>query len=224
MSIYWKSGHILWNSGHIAHSSTCCCSPHICINICNYNKWSDTARDAKINGNTLSAPTIHVNGACGGGFYSNVNPLPAYCSLGLASGGAGLQCCGSQVGGTSSTCTGCDGQSYGGRTCTGGVYPATGCKGEDCGCFNAGCYSNQQTNCSLGDCSGDLTKANFPSSYLVTGTNTFTSAMTASGRCSGDFGCVQIFKLKIVSGAWKLDTTLVNSTYGSGTFTANFTL
>lgn len=228
-NILLKSGKLLLKAGNLAlNGQSCCCGATVgcIINICNANKWSDTARDAKINSNTLTAPTNDSNGACGGGYYwsNNITPDPDYCSWGTIAG-VGLICCGSQVGGTSSTCTGCDGASYSGHTYTAGAYPATGCKGEDCGCSGAGGYSNFQTNCSLGDCSGDLTKQGFNVAWLnIPGSNTFTSAMTASGRCSGDYGVVQVFKVVDSGSGWVLSSVLVNSTYSSSTFSATFSL
>lgn len=229
MALILKDSEILIVGGSLAVHTDCCCESEIgiIINICNANKWSDTPRNAKINGNVLSTPTNHVNGNCGGGYYSNAPGPPSYCGWGTNGSGVGLICCGDQVGGTSSTCTGCDSASYSGHTYTAGVYPATGCKGEDCGCSNAGGYSNFQTDCTLGDCSGDLTTQSFSSAWLnIGGSNTFESEMTAAGRCSGDYGVVQVFKINYTGGTWVLDSgaALVNTFYGTGTFSASFSL
>ncbi len=55
----------------------CCCGPFVAINVCNFNKWSDEIHDAVLNGNMLTRPTVHADGQCGGGYYANIDPLPA---------------------------------------------------------------------------------------------------------------------------------------------------
>jgi hypothetical protein len=188
----------------------CCCGPFVAINICNFNKWSDEIHDAVLNGHTLTQPTVHANGACGGGYYANVSPLPAYCGL-QTTGGTKFQCCGSQVGGS------CGGTNY-----PAGVYPATGAANED---TCASPKSSNQQNCgTLGDCSGDLITQSFPSSYLVTGTNTLTVNRTGATRSAGSYGVVQVAKLEIASGVWRINSFLASGTYGSGNLTLTWNL
>jgi len=152
----------------------CCCGPFVAINICNFNKWSDEIHDAVLNGHTLTRPTGDANGQCGGGYYANISPLPAYCSL-QTTGGTKFQCCGTQVGGF-----------CGGTTYPSGVYPATGAANED---TCASPKSSNPQNCGqYGDCSGDLITQSFPSSYLITGTNTLTVNRTGATRSAGRTG------------------------------------
>lgn len=225
MTTIWKlDGKILMTDGKIAVSDACCCgeppppSVAIAINICNANKWSDTARDVVINGHTATAPTNQVNTACGGGFYTNATPTPGYCSLGFT-------CCGLQVGGTLADCPGCAGGPYTGHTYTPGAYPATGCKGEDCGCAPGGGESNFQVCGTYGDCGGDLTTQVFDTAWLnIGGSNTVSSSLAATGRCSGDYGVWQIWKLQYVSGSWIYDSTIIDTTYGSSTISTTFSL
>jgi hypothetical protein len=188
----------------------CCASFFVAINICNYNKWSDEIHDAVLNGHTLTRPTVHADGQCGGGYYANISPLPAYCGL-QTTGGVKFRCCGSQVGGT------CGGTNY-----PAGAYPATGAANED---TCAGAKSSNTQNCgTLGDCSGDLITQSYPSSYLIAGTNTLTVNRTGATRTAGSFGVVEVAKLEQVSGVWRIQSFLATGTYGSGNLTLTWSL
>jgi hypothetical protein len=140
----------------------------------------------------------------------NISPLAAYCSL-QTTGGVKFRCCGTQVGGF------CGGTNY-----PAGIYPATGAANED---TCASPKSSNQQNCgALGDCSGDLITQSFPSSYLVAGTNTLTVNRTGSTRSAGSYGVVEVAKLQLISGVWRINSFLASGTYGSGNLTLTWNL
>lgn len=73
-------------------------------------------------------------------------------------------------------------------------------------------------------CSGDLATQSFPSSYLVTGTNTLTVNRTGATRTAGSYGVVEVARLHLVSGVWRIQNFLATGNYGSGNLTLTWSL
>ena len=58
----------------------------------------------------------------------------------------------------------------------------------------------------------------------MTGTNTLTVNRTGATRTNGSYGVVEVAKLQLVSGVWRISSFLASGTYGSGNLTLTWTL
>jgi|GEM_PF-3557292 len=214
MPIMRKAGSnkLLRVGANLGGNQECCnCGPIVAINICNFNKWSDEIHDAVLNGHLLTRPTVHADGQCGGGYYVNLDPMPAYCSLRTVSN-VTFRCCGGQVGGS------CGGTNY-----PGGIYPAIGAANEE-SCASQKSANPQNCGQFERDCSGDLITQSYPSSYLLTGTNTLTVNRTGPTRTAGSYGVVEVAKLEMIEEEWRIATFLATGTYSSANLTLTWSL